>query len=309
MKEELYFWVERYLFSPNILQKIISYLLLPLTLLYCSIVFFKRLFAHAKDYGVPIISVGNLIVGGSGKTPFTIALASRLDHVAIVLRGYKREGTGVSVVSQYGVITSTVKKSGDEAMLMAKMLPKATVIVSIDRVEGILKAKSLGAKVIILDDGFSKSSIKKLDILLKPSHPMPNSFCLPSGPFRERATLYKKADLVAIEDRDFHRVVEIKDPTDRMVLVTAISKPQRLDKYLPSFIEKVYYPDHYHYSGNELEAILRKYSADSILTTQKDAVKMENFRIDLSILELNLILEPYIYEKVNQYIKDFAKIS
>jgi len=262
-----------------------------------------------KGYGIPVISIGNLIVGGSGKTPFTIALASRLDNVAIVLRGYKREGKGISVVSQYGVITSTVSKSGDEAMLMAKMLPKATVIVSIDRVEGILKAKSLGAKVVILDDGFSKASIKKLDILLKPSRPMPNTFCLPSGPYRESVRLYKKADLIAIEDRDFRREVEIKNPTDRMVLVTAISKPQRLDKYLPSFIEKVYYPDHYTYSGNELEAILRKYSADSILTTQKDAVKMDDFRIDLSILELNMTLEPYIYEKVNKYIKDFAKIS
>jgi tetraacyldisaccharide 4'-kinase len=267
------------------------------------------LLATPKGYDIPIISIGNLIVGGSGKTPFTIALASRLDNVAIVLRGYKREGKGIAVVSQYGVITNTLSKSGDEAMLMAKMLPKATVIVSVDRVEGILKAKSLGAKVIILDDGFSKAGIKKLDILLKPSAPMPNLFCLPSGPYRESASLYKKADLVAIEDRDFHREVEIKNPTQRMVLVTAISKPQRLDKYLPTFIEKVYYPDHYNYSGNELQAILRKYSADSILTTQKDAVKMENFHIDLSILALNMILEPHIYERVNKYIKDFARIS
>lgn len=309
MKEQLYFWVERYLFSPNFFQKLISYLLLPLSWLYCFIVYSKRKFATPINYGVPIISIGNLIVGGSGKTPFTIALASQLDHVAIVLRGYKREGSGLSVVSQYGVIMSMVAKSGDEAMLMAKMLPQATVIVGENRVEGILKAKSLGAKIVILDDGFSKSGIKKLDILLKPALPMPNNFCLPSGPYRESSSLYKKVDLVAVEDRDFHRVVEIKNPTHRMVLVTAISKPQRLDKYLPSFIEKVYYPDHYHYSGSELESILRKYSADSILTTQKDAVKMENFRIDLSILELNLTIEPYIYDRVNQYIKDFGKIS
>jgi len=309
LREQLYFWVESYLFSPNTFQKFISYILLPFTLVYCLIVYIKRLLATPKSYGIPIISVGNLIVGGSGKTPFTIALAKDLDHVGIVLRGYKRESSGLAVVSQYGVITSTVSKSGDEAMLMAKMLPRATIIVSVDRVEGILKAKALGSKVIILDDGFSKSNIKKLDILLKPSYPMPNNFCLPSGPYRESASLYKKADLVAIEDRDFKREVDIKNPTQRMVLVTAISKPQRLDKYLPTFIEKVYYPDHYNYSGIDLETILRKYSADSILTTQKDAVKMEDFRIDLSILKLDVILEPYIYEHVNRYIKDFGKIS
>jgi tetraacyldisaccharide 4'-kinase len=309
VKQELYFWVERYLFNPNLPQKILSYILLPITLFYCFVVYLKRLLVTPKSFGIPVISIGNLIVGGSGKTPFVISLAREIDNVAIILRGYKREdNSAISVVSQYGVITSKVSKSGDEAMLIAKSLPKATVIVGVDREEGIKKAKSLGAKVVILDDGFSKIGIKKLDILLKPNHPMPNSFCLPSGPFRERAKLYKKADLVAIEGRDFHREVNIKNPTDRMVLVTAISKPQRLDRFVPDFIEKVYYPDHYKYTGHELETILRKYSADSILTTEKDAVKMENFRIDLSILELDMKLEPYIYEKVNKYIEDFGKI-
>ena len=278
-------------------------------LLYCVIVYVKRRFSNPKDYGIPIISIGNLIVGGSGKTPFTIALAKEINHVAIVLRGYKRESNELTVVSQYGVITSSVEKSGDEAMLMAKSLPQASIIVSVDRVEGILKAKSLGATVVILDDGFSKSNIKKLDILLKPSLPMSNNLCLPSGPYRESRRLYKSADLVAVEDRDFYRDVKIKNKSERMVLVTAISRPQRLDKYLPSFIEKVYYPDHYKYNGQELETILRKYSADTILTTQKDAVKMEKFRIDLSILELNLVVNSYIYERVNKYIKDYDKIS
>lgn len=309
MKEQLYFWVESYLFDPNIFQKFISYLLLPLSAFYCLIVYFKKLFSLPKDYGLPIISIGNLIVGGSGKTPFTIALADRLDNAAIVLRGYGRKSSGLAVVSQYGVITSNVQKSGDEAMLLAKSLPKATVIVSVDRKEGILKAKSLGAKVILLDDGHSQYSIKKFDILIKPASLVPNNFCLPSGPFRESSSNYKKADLLIIEDIDFQREVNMKNPTDRMVLVTAISKPQRLNRYLPDFIEKVYYPDHYNYSGTELEAILRKYSADSILTTRKDAVKMEEFPIDLSILELNLVLKPYIYESVNKYIKDFGKIS
>jgi tetraacyldisaccharide 4'-kinase len=207
------------------------------------------------------------------------------------------------------VITSNVKKSGDEAMLIAKSLQKATVIVSEDRKEAILKAKELGAKVVILDDGFTKADIKKFDILIKPQpHTIKNSFCIPSGPYRESSSLYQKADLLMIEGRDFHRHVRIVNPSDRMVLVTAISKPQRLDKYLPDFIEKIYYPDHYNYSGKELETLLRKYHADSILTTQKDAVKMEDLRIDLSILELSLEIEPKIYEKVNKYIEDFGKI-
>lgn len=309
MKQACYFWVERYLFTPNFLQKILSYLLLPLSAIYCFVVYFKRLLAKPEDLGIPVISIGNLIVGGSGKTPFAIALANALPKVAIVLRGYKRDSSGLVVVSQYGVIMSNVKRSGDEAMLLAKSLPKATVIVCEDRKKGILKAKSLGAKVVLLDDGFSKANIKKFDILIKPFQIMPNSFCLPSGPYRERESFYQKADLVVVEGRDFMREVTISNPSERMVLVTAISKPQRLDRYLPDFIEKVYYPDHYAYRGSELETILRKYSADSILTTQKDAVKMDDFRVDLSILELNLVLKPYILEQVNKYIEDFGKIS
>ncbi len=268
----------------------------------------KRKFSKPKNLGIPIISIGNLIVGGSGKTPFTISLAKELTDVAIILRGYKRKSKGLIIVSKNGTVLSDVQKSGDEAMLLAISLPKATVIVSENREEGILEAKALGACVVLLDDGFSKTAIEKFDILLKPKEELSNSFCLPSGPYRESISNYEKADLVAIEDIDFKREVEIKNPSDRMVLVTAISKPQRLDRYLPDYIEKVYYPDHYNYHGSELDAILRKYSADSILTTQKDAVKMEKFPIDLSILELNLVIEPYIYDRIKRYIKDFGRI-
>lgn len=309
MKNNFYFWVERYLFAPNSLQKLLSTLLLPLSWIYCLIVVAKRKFSHAEKFAIPVISIGNLIVGGSGKTPFAITLASELEKPAIVLRGYMRQSKGLIVVSQYGVITSNVEKSGDEAMLLAKSLPKATIIVAEDRKEGILKAQTLGAKVVLLDDGFSKANIEKFDILLKPKLQTTNKFCLPSGPYREPFVYYQEADLVVTEEVDYIREVSIKDPSDRMVLVTAISKPERLDRYLPDFIEKVYYPDHYNFRGSELEAILRKYSADSLLTTQKDAVKMEGFPIDLSILELRMTLSPHIFDHVNKYIEDFGKIT
>ncbi len=262
--------------------------------------------------GIPVISVGNLIVGGSGKTPFTIALAQELHpmaDVAIVLRGYGRNSKGLIVVSQNGVIMSDVDKSGDEAMLLAKSLPHASVIVSEDRVKGIEKAKTLGANTVILDDGFNKVSIEKFDILLKPSVVFHNEFCLPSGPFREPASLYRKADLTAVENVDFTRKVSIVDKGERMVLVTAISKPQRLEKFVPPFIERVYFPDHYRFQERELAKILREHQADTILTTQKDAVKMENFRIDLSILKLEIELSDRIVESVKKYINNFGKIS
>ncbi|RUM67321.1 MAG: tetraacyldisaccharide 4'-kinase [Sulfurospirillum sp.] len=312
MKHRIYFWVERYLFHPNGIQKFISFLLYPFSLLYCSYVTVRRKLAKAKNYGIPVVSVGNLIVGGSGKTPFTIALAKKLHEVAdvaVVLRGYGRRSRGLIVVSQNGVIMSDVEKSGDEALLLARSLPHASIIVSEDRVKGLQKAKEMGATVVILDDGFSKAHIEKFDILLKPSVVFDNEFCLPAGPFREPASLYRKADLTAVENVDFTRSVEILNRSERMVLVTAISKPERLNKFVPPFIERVFFPDHYRFQERELAKILREYNADSILTTQKDAVKMENFRIDLSILALEIELSPKIVERVKKYIVNFDKIS
>ena len=207
------------------------------------------------------------------------------------------------------MIMSDVEKSGDEAMLLAKSLPHASVIVSEDRAEGIQKAKQLGATVVILDDGFSRVDIEKFDILLKPAVVFDNKFCLPGGPFREPSSLYRKADITAVENIHFTRKVEILNRSERMVLVTAISKPERLEKFVPPFIERVFFPDHYRFQERELAKILREYNADSILTTQKDAVKMEKFRIDLSILALEIELRPEIVERVKRYIVNFDKSS
>ena len=74
--------------------------------------------AVRKDFGIPIISVGNLVVGGSGKTPFTIAIAKELKDVAIISRGYGRKSKGLIEVSRKGMILTDVEHSGDEPMLV-----------------------------------------------------------------------------------------------------------------------------------------------------------------------------------------------
>ncbi len=301
-------WVEDYLFHPNLLQKIISFSLLPLTFLYCLIVISKRAFLKPKNFDIPIISIGNLIVGGSGKTPFTIALAKRYENPAIVLRGYKRKSKGLMVISKRGEILTDVQTSGDEAMLYAKLLKNASVIVSENREEGIKKAKELGCKIVFLDDGFSKAKIKKFDILLK-SKSYKNSFCLPSGPFREPKSFEKFASLILQENIDFKREVKIKNPTKRMILITAISNPKRLDSFLPKVVEKIYFPDHYNFKKEEIVKLIQKYNASSILTTQKDAVKMEKFNLPLSILELEIKIEEKILKKCDDFIYNFGKIA
>jgi len=257
--------------------------------------------ATPQDFSLPIISIGNLIVGGSGKTPLSVALAKRYDKAAIVLRGYGRESKGMYLVSDGMKIYCDVKTSGDEAMLYAKLLPQAIVIVAEDRVVGIEKAKLMGAKIVFLDDAYSKHHIKKLDILILSQQK--NSLCLPSGPYRERLWKNKKA-LCIEEKKDFSRKVQITDPSSKMVLVTAISKPQRLDPYLnENVIHKVYFPDHYAFNEDELKKILKESRADTLLVTRKDGVKMQGFDLDLSFLELELELNETVYQSVEEYVK------
>jgi len=306
-KKNLILWVEEYLFYPKtFLQFLLSFILLPFTFLYCLIVISKRLFAKKIDFKVPIISIGNLTVGGSGKTPLTIELAKEYENCAIVLRGYGRTSKGLVVVSKEKNILCDVSQSGDEAMLYAKSLPNATVIVSEDRTKAIELAKSFTCQPIFLDDGFSKSYIKKFDILIKPSAEPTLPFCLPSGAYREPKYLYNSADLIVCENKDFTRKVEISNPTKDMVLITGISKPTRLDEFLPKNIKyKIYFEDHHSFNKEELENLVDKYCASSILTTQKDAVKMEDFGLNLSIMHLSLEVNPQTKQQINTFLDNF----
>ncbi len=308
MKHSLYFWVERYLFNPTLPQKILSFFLLPLTLVYCAVIYLKRIFYKPIDFNIPIISIGNIIVGGSGKTPLTIELAKEKKSIAIILRGHGRETKGLVVVSKNGKIVINVSQSGDEAMMIAKSLPNATVIVSEDRIKAIIKAKELGSKIIFLDDGYSKKMIKKFDILIKPDLNNINNFCLPSGPYRELKSEYDRCDLLIKEGIDFKRVVEIKNKTSKMILVTAISKPERLDRYIDENIERFYFPDHYNFKKEELDRLMKKCGATSILTTQKDSVKLERFDLTLSIIDLKLDIDEKIFKKIESFLEVFDKI-
>lgn len=300
-------WVEETLFYPtSTLQIFISFLLYPLSIIYSIIVLLKRINAKKIKYPIPIVSIGNLTIGGSGKTPFLISIARDYENIAIISRGYGRVSKGLHVISKFGKILCDIKTSGDEAMLFALSLPKATVIVSEDRAKAISYAYEMGCKIAFLDDGFSKSNIEKFDILLRPNPEPRFNFCLPSGAYREPRFLYKFADIVACEAIDFTRKVTLQDPTERMLLVTAISKPKRLDSYLPqNLVGKVYYVDHHMYTRIELEKLLKEYNATSILTTEKDMVKMKEFNLPLSILQLNVEVSPHIKNKINTFLSDF----
>jgi tetraacyldisaccharide 4'-kinase len=301
--DKISLWGERYLFTPKGLDYLLALLLLPLSLFYTLVMYIRFITTTVTSFNIPIVSVGNLVIGGSGKTPVTIALASQYKNAAVVLRGYGRNSQGTIVVSDGESILEDVTVSGDEAMLLAKKLPSTIIIVATDRVEGIDKAKEMGAKVLFLDDGYSKHFIKKLDLILEPNQRNYLPLCIPSGPMREKLWWGKKA-LVLQEDRDFSRKVTVCDATNMMLLVTAISKPWRLDKYLPEVVGKEYFIDHYSFKKEELVSLMQNYNATSILTTQKDAVKMQKFDLPLSILDLDLHISDTMSQKIDNYIKE-----
>ena len=123
-----------------------------------------------KEYPVPVICVGNLTVGGTGKTPhieYIIDLLSRQYKVAVVSRGYKRKSKRMQVVN----VNSDVKRVGDEPLQIKLKYPNATVIVDKDRrnaIEYLLAQESeLQPDVILLDDGYQHRYVKpSLSVLL-----------------------------------------------------------------------------------------------------------------------------------------------
>ena len=301
MKKKLIFWVEEYFYNPNPLQRLLSFLLLPLSWIYCFVMYLRFKSKKTEDFDIDIISIGNLSVGGSGKTPLVSALALRYENAAVVLRGYGRESSGLYVVSDGTKILCDVSISGDEAMIYAHKLPLAIVIVSKDRKEGIKRAKEMGAKILFLDDAYSKHDIKKLDIIIDVKSK--NSFCLPSGPFRERLWSGKEA-VVVKEEREFKRVVELKNKSDKMSLVTAIARPQRLDKYLPDVVSKNYFEDHHTFVRDEVLEILQRDGSESILVTYKDFVKLEQFDLPLSLLDMHVEVNEKIFNIIDNYRGD-----
>ena len=299
MKKFLVFWIEEYFYNPNFIQKLLSILLLPISWIYCLGMWLRFKNQTPEDFGVNIISIGNLSVGGSGKTPLTSALALNYENVAIVLRGYGRQSKGLIVVKDTKDILCDVAVSGDEAMIYAHKVPHAIVIVSEYRKLGILKAKEMGCKIIFLDDAYSKHDIKKLDILIDVD--IKNQNCLPSGAFREKLWADKEAHILK-DGVDFKRVVELKDKYAKMSLVTAIARPQRLDEFLPSVVAKNYFEDHHSFTKDELEDILQKDGSASLLVTYKDFVKVQSFGLPLSLLDLHVEVDEKVFEIIDNYI-------
>ena len=186
------------------------------------------IFRTVKVDGIRVISVGNLTVGGSGKTPLTMLIAELLkEHgssVCVINRGYGRHSSEpVQVVSNGGEILADYPDASDEAMLCAQTLGNIPVISAPVRVEAIRKARTqLSAAVALLDDAFSHlaAARDKNILLIDALNPFGNGYLLPAGPLREPLSSMERADSIVItrmSAASAEKIVEIKKTISRHV--------------------------------------------------------------------------------------------
>lgn len=187
-----------------------------LDLLYARVVgarrrWFERHPEARRRLARPVISVGNLSVGGTAKTPMVSAIArwliERGERPAILSRGYGRRNRrdGVVVVSDGKQVQATLEEAGDEPLMLADALPGAVVAVAEDRfLAGVVAERRLDATVHVLDDGFQHVQLARdFDVLMTSAGEATNARVLPFGRLRESVGAAARADIVVVLDADF----------------------------------------------------------------------------------------------------------
>ena len=192
----------------------------------------KRIFRVEKA-GIPVISVGNMTSGGTGKTPFVEYLVryflARNKRVAVLSRGYGRESAETVAIGAGETDRGTASRIGDEPFQMARKFPNITVVADTDRVRGAAVAhKQHSAQVIILDDGFQHRALARdLDIVMINADSDVNMIpMLPAGLRREPLSGLRRADLVAYSSKTMDGITETRTSKVQMPSINVGFKPK-----------------------------------------------------------------------------------
>ena len=253
----------------------------------------------SKKYQIPIISVGNLSVGGTGKSPlveYILRLTDSQYKVAVLSRGYGRNSKGFKWVK----ITSSVKDVGDESLQIVQKFPKINVAVSESRNEGIKEILLKGCDLILLDDAYQHRWVKPgLNVLLTTYDDLfVNDYLLPFGKLRESKKNFDRADIIVVTKTpypllplDEYRLkeqiyplhnqnlcfsyLEYLEPASlynkkavsfegkEVILVTAIASAKSLKEYVDSkanVVSHFEFKDHYNFNKKDIVKIINCYN-------------------------------------------------
>ncbi|MDR0965939.1 MAG: tetraacyldisaccharide 4'-kinase [Myxococcales bacterium] len=209
-------WLQR---DESLFRKLLLFPLWILSLFVALVVRQRRvrLSPLAHRVSARVISVGNIAVGGTGKTPVTIELGQRLvargRRVAILSRGYGRKETEPLVVSDGTSILATAEEGGDEPIVIAQALPSVPVLVGQDRAAlADMAIERFGCEFLLLDDGFQHLKLARdVDIVLfDGSNPFGNGHLIPRGPLREGKSALRHANLTWITKLENARPGEVE---------------------------------------------------------------------------------------------------
>lgn len=270
----------------------------------------------------PVISVGNISVGGSGKTPFVILLGELLKERGIsfdiLSRGYGRVTKGVSVVDPAGL----PQQFGDEPLLMAQRLGAQVVVGESRYAAGLEAEKNWGPRLHLLDDAFQHRRLaRQFDIVLV----TPDDFrdaLLPAGRLREPLDSLNRADAVVLTGEPprnapqlpvkhiWHltRTLHFQDPPKRPVAFCAIGRPKNFFAQLRAIgvnsAAELAFRDHRRYTQSDVHRLLRtakSKTANGFITTEKDAINLGSFahqlsplsivKLDVSLANVDAVLE------------------
>lgn len=301
----------------NVLRKI----LFPFSILYGFITsirnfLFDKGILKSYSFDIPVIAVGNLSVGGTGKTPqieYLIRLLSPKYKIATLSRGYKRQSEGFVLADA----NANAAILGDEPFQFYQKFPNIQVAVDANRKNGIeqLLSQSEKPEVILLDDAFQHRKVKAGFYILLTAYGdiYAQDFMLPSGNLRESRSGAKRADVVVVtkcppnlseaeqisiknklklsKNQELYfsfiaydnciysenskiEISEIKE--EKKLLLAGIAKPEPFFSYLKNPDDVcLTYPDHHHFSENDIREIIIKAQDSIIITTEKDYVRLK----------------------------------
>jgi len=267
-------------------------LLAPLGALYGFSVVLKARFARPFDSSLPVVCVGNLTAGGSGKTPIAIAIAERLrakGHKPFFLtRGYGGSERGPAMALR----AHSAAQMGDEALLLARAAP---TIVARDRAAGARLAKEKGATVLVMDDGHQNFGLRKsLSLVVVDAEAgFGNGFQIPAGPLREPvAQGLARADAIVLMGDGSPGLHNFSGPVLRAHLkvdgeafagkpVFAFAGIGRPEKFVASLedsaaevVGSCFFPDHHPYTEEEILQLKAIAGEAQLVTTEKDFVRL-----------------------------------